>query len=398
MRSQSPFGPVTHTFARGAKIAYEYWTRYQYTGDTQWLRDVGYPVIRDAAEFYRYFPNLVKESDGLYHIHHVNANEALWDGTDTDEEIAGMMGIFPTAIRASEILDVDAQDRAAWREILTHLAPLPRSDNPFVKSNRKTPVWIKAMASEGFRHPILGLPDGNTLPEWFFDLCNLDSPPAMQAIANATFDAYSQRIPDQTREERAHAATQPAAAQPRRARGASVGVLSKMPLAAARLGRTADVKRLLPLQSFAGETPVLANRMDLREGPQTTNPERLGNAADALQSALCQSLPVTPAGPWALRLFPAWPKEWDAEFTFLERGGFLVSSAMEHGRIPFVQIRSQLGGPCIVHNPWHRPVTVYRNGVAESPPEGDLLTLNTEKGDILTLVPAGETPAALQVP
>ncbi len=396
MRSQSPFGPVTHTFARGAKIAYEYWNRYQYIGDTQWLRDIGYPVIRDAVEFYRHFPNLVKEPDGLYHIHHVNANEALWDGTDTDEEIAGMMGIFSTAIRASEILNVDPEDRAAWQEILTHLAPLPRSDNPLVKSNRKPPVWVKAVASEGFRHGILGLPDSNTLPEWFFDLCNLDSPPAMQAIANATFDAYSQRNPDQTREERAQAATQPAATQPRRGRG--VSVLSKMPLAAAKLGRTADVKRLVPLQSFAAEVPILANRMDLREGPQTTSAQRLGNAADALQSALCQSLPGTPAGPWALRLFPAWPREWDAQFTFLERGGFLVSSAMQHGRIPFVQIRSQLGGPCIVHNPWDRPVTVYRNAVAQPAQDCELLTLNTEKGDILTLVPQGETSAVLHVP
>jgi hypothetical protein len=88
------------------------------------------------------------------------------------------------------------------------------------------------------------------------------------------------------------------------------------------------------------------------------------------------------------------------EFTFLERGGFLVSSAMEHGKIPFVQIRSQLGGRCVVHNPWGGPVTVYRNGAAETPPaqEGDLLTVATEKGDILTLVPAGETPVELHVP
>ncbi|MGN6370335.1 MAG: glycosyl hydrolase family 95 catalytic domain-containing protein [Phycisphaerae bacterium] len=399
IRSDSPFGPVTHTFARGAKIAYEYWTRYQYTGDTAWLRDVAYPVIRDAAEFYRHFPNLVKESDGLYHIHHVNANEALWDGTDTDEEIAGIMGILPTAIRASEILNLDAPDRAAWQEILTHLAPLPRSDTAQVKSNRTTPVWVKAHASEGFRHPVLALPDSNTLPEWFFDLCNLDSPPPMKAIANATFDAYSHPNPDQQREDRPPAATRPAATQPRR-RPPGISVLSKMPLAAAKLGRPDDLKRLLPMQSFSAEVPVLANRMDLREGPQTTSAQRLGNAADALQSALCQSLPGTPAGPFAIRLFPAWPKDWDAEFTFLQRGGFLVSSAMQHGTIPFVQIRSQLGGPCPLHNPWNQPLAVYRNGVLQPAPaqDGDLLTLSTQKGDLFTLLPQGKAPAALQVP
>ena len=401
MRSNSPFGPVTHTFARGAKIAYEFWNRYQYTGDKTWLAQTAYPVIKDAAEFYHHFPNLTKESDGLYHIHHVNDNEALWDGSDTDEEISGMRGIFPTAIRAAEILNVDPELRASWNEILQHLAPLPRSDNPLAKSARTgTPVWIKSIPPALHGRPT-GLPDGNTLPEWFFDLCNLDSPADLKATANATFDAYSRRDPDQTPEEIAQAATRPAATQPRRARGQrTVGVLSKMPLAAAKLGRADDVKKLLPNQSFTPEVPPLQNRMDLREGAQTTSAQRLGNAADALQSALCQSLPSSPAGPWSIRLFPAWPKEWDADFTFLERGGFLVSSSIHHGAIRFIQIRSQLGGDLPLHNPWSIPITLYRNGKPEPLPtaQTDFMTLPTSPGDLLTLLPAGLPLNSVKVP
>jgi hypothetical protein len=389
IRSDSPFGPVTHTFARGAKIAYEYWNRYQFTDDENFLRDKAYPVIRDAAEMYRHFPNLVKESDGLYHIHHVNDNEGLWDGSDTGEEISGMRGIFPTAIAASKILGVDAADRAAWREILEHLAPLPRSDSPLVKSNRKIPVWIRAISSEGFRHPTLGLPDGNTMPEWFFDLCTLDAPAEMRRIANNTFDAFSARSPDAARlatQSTTEAATQPTT-QRRRGGGGGVSVLSKLPIAAAKLGRVDDVKRLLPAQSFQGESPVLDNRMDLREGPQTTSAQRLGNAADALQTAVCQSLPGEPAGPFALRVFPAWPREWDAEFTFLERGGFIVTGSIHNGQIDPIQIVSQHGGELRVHNPWPGVSVEIRSSTGIIDRTGDVMSLQTRVGETIMLTP-----------
>ena len=38
----------------------------------------------------------------------------------------------------------------------------------------------------------------------------------------------------------------------------------------------------------------MANRMDQREGPQTTSAQRLGRAADALHNALVQSVGRAP--------------------------------------------------------------------------------------------------------
>ena len=69
-----------------------------------WLRDRAYPMIKGAAEFYRHFPNLRKEADGKYHIHHVNSNESVMGAHDTDEDLSAMRGIFAAAIRASEVL------------------------------------------------------------------------------------------------------------------------------------------------------------------------------------------------------------------------------------------------------------------------------------------------------
>ncbi len=136
-RGGGPYGPVTHIFSRGAKIAYTYWQRYEYTLDKTWLRDRAYPMLKGVAEFYRNYPNIQKGDDGKYHIHHVNSNESVQGGRDPDEEIASIMGILPAVIKASEILGVDAEMRPVWKEFLANLAPLPTGGN--------LPVWIRAL-------------------------------------------------------------------------------------------------------------------------------------------------------------------------------------------------------------------------------------------------------------
>jgi hypothetical protein len=379
-RGSGPYGPVTHIFSRGAKIAYQYWLRYEYSQDRQWLGQSAYPILAGVAEFYRHYPNLEKEGDGRYHIHHVNSNESIWGAQDTDEEISAMMGILPVAIRASEILDVDHPLREAWKELLQNLAPLPRSDNPRAaaridsassNTGRGPPVWIRGL-SPSIRGNGSGRPDGNTMPMWYFDLCTLESDPESLRIGNATFDAYF-----------------PNGVSPQR----RVGVLSKMPLVAAVLGRADAVKYLIPNQIQTQESPVLANRMDLREGAQTTSVQRLGNAADALQTALCQSLPPGPGQPSVIRVFAAWPGEWDAEYSLLCRGGFLVSSAMRKGAIEFVDIHSQFGGECRLRNPWNEAeVIAYRDGKRAGNMNGSLLRFSTARGERVTIVRSGCNP------
>src|SRR5262249_51891791 len=153
--------------------------------------------------------------------------------------------------------------------------------------------------------------DGNTMPMWLFDLCTLENTdPETMRLANATYDAYFRNgVRASTR----------------------VGVLSKLGVTAAMMGRADHVRYLLPNQIDSQETPVLANRMDLREGFQTNSVQRLGRAADTLHNALCQSAPAGPGQAPVIRVFPAFPREWDAAFTLLARGAFLVSSSIEGG-------------------------------------------------------------------
>ncbi len=116
------FGHCTHFLSGASGIASQFWQRYQFTGDKRFLRDKGYPMIKGVAEFYANFPNLKKESDGKYHIYHVNRIESDWDSQDTRSELGAMASVFPLAIRASQILGVDETLRPKWQDIADNLA------------------------------------------------------------------------------------------------------------------------------------------------------------------------------------------------------------------------------------------------------------------------------------
>lgn len=124
-KGNGPFGHTTHILGAGARIAALYWQRYQYTMDEHWLRDRAYSMIRGAAEFYRNFPNFKKDDDGRYHLFHVNNSESNWNSSDSPYEVYSMNLIFPLAVRASEILDVDPELRFVWQEISNNLPPSP---------------------------------------------------------------------------------------------------------------------------------------------------------------------------------------------------------------------------------------------------------------------------------
>jgi len=362
-KGQGPYGHTVHFFSATAKIAYLFWLRYEYTLDENWLRDPAYPMIKGATELYRNYPNLKKGLDGKYHIYYVNDGEPFRGyRQDTMEEISAMRGILPVAIRASEILDVDPNLRPAWRDLLNNLAPLPTRSGD---------------ENAGPRYSSFS-------PSYMFDLVTLeaDDPQAL-SLASATF------FPDGIDPD------------------ARVGVLSTAAVAASMLGRSDAVKVFIPSQirclspergfvksEQTGGTGVLANRMTLREGVNDLGAQRLGMASWALQLALCQSVPPGPAQDPVIHLFPAWPKNWDAEFTLLCRRGFLVTSSMQNGKIEFAEIKSQLGGECRLRNPWpDAEVTLYRNGKKWKNINGSLLNFGTSKDQIFVLVPKGTFPS-----
>ncbi len=366
------FAQVNHIFSRGAKIAYQYWMQYEYSQDREWLSKTAYPMLKGVTEFYRNFPNLKKETDGKYYIRYVNDNESVWGGINTVEEISSIMGLFAVAIKAATILNVDADLRKVWAEVLANLSPLPTSksfpelaDQPVTFVRSLTPV---------IRGPATGLPDGNTMPVWFFDLLTLESTDKeLMLIANNTYDAMFQ--------SRSNADNTGGITIDRR-----IGILSKIPVTGAQMGRVDATRFLIPSQIRYDGGPVLRNRLDLSEGAQTTNVQRLGRVTDALHNALCQSVPAKPGEETVIRVFPAWPEEWDAQFTLLCRANFLVTSSFRKGAIEFVEIKSQAGKECKIRNPWGtEEVTITRNGKPFRKTKSNLITFPTSANEVYVL-------------
>jgi hypothetical protein len=298
-----------------------------------------------------------------------------------------MRGVLAACIRASGILGQDEELRAQWTELLANLPALPTSDDPDAlgADDYKGPtVFVRGL--KPVVKPGGMLPDGNSMPAWLFDLCNLECADTrrLQFANNTIAASYREKPGPDT----------------------PVGLLSKIPMAAATLGRADDVRYLIPNQmrgllgprATPGRTTAnMANRMSLREGAQATDAQALGRASEALHLALLQSNPPDPAEPPVIRVFPAWPKDWDASFTLLARGAFLVTSSFRNGKPEFVELHSQAGTECRLRNPWgDAAVTLYRNGSKSETARGTMLRFPTRQDERILVVPAGTPPEGLR--
>ncbi len=377
-RGSGPYGAVSHIFGSTAKVAYLFWRRYEFTLDRGWLRNRAYPMLRGAVEFYRNHPNLRKGEDGKYHLYWANSNESVYGARDTDEDVSSMRGTSAALVRAAEILNAEPDMLPVWREFHNNLPALPLSDNPeaLKPADYAGPrVFVRGLKPA--IKPAGLLPDSNSLPMWFFDLCNVESSDKQTLeIAGTTLtEAFRSGVNADT----------------------PVSVLSKLAIAAASLGRADAVRFLIPNQmrvlrperaAAYKSGGVLANRMTLREGQQALDCQRLGRASEALHMALMQSNPPAPGQDPILHLFPAWPKEWDARFKLLARGAFVVSAVMKSGVIGEVEISSQVGAECLLRNPFGSDVALYRDGKKAETLSGSLLKFATRRGELIRVGPA----------
>jgi hypothetical protein len=359
------FGHCTHILGSGSRIANLYWQRYQYTMDTNWLRDRAYPLIKGSAELYRNFPNFQKGDDGKYHIHHVNNGEGQWNSSDTAYEVSCMHMIFPLAIRASEILGVDEDLRAKWREVNENLVAMPARRYPGGGD------WS---------------PAGTNAPTILAEI------PGSAGVspANSTNSASGRRD----------------AGAPRRRDGAYGSFVYGGPGGIEPVGPDAELKRRFlgfnRLASFIDEpgiggAQIFRNRLRLREGPGAIDAEHIGGLAFGIHTTMLSSAPDLPEGEPVLQVFDRWPKDWDGAFHLLARGAFEVGSAIRGGTVEFVEIHSLAGSECQLRNPWgEAAATVYRDGKKAEDLSGARLLFATRKGETIVLVQPGTTPAQFQ--
>ena len=374
---------VTHTMVATQETAEYFWQRYLYTGDEAWLREHAYKFIKGAAELYRNYYGFVKEDDGCYHFNRTNLHEHIWGGRDVIDDLSLARGIFAVAVKSSEILGIDEDMRGIWQECLDNLAPYPMSSDEDAigfsvdnKSGKRT--WAQG------RQPatLVRALEGTESPQFKmlekFDVLNMET--RDQKLDNGDFEIavntfydtpgylnqYKNGLPD-------------------------LNGSSRFLEDAAKLGMADELEVM-----FASQYKMFRNTPNLlHDQGDYYSAEGYGTWSQALQQALMQCLAPLPGEKTVIRVFPAWPKAWDAKFKLLAKGGFLVSSSITGGVAEYVEIESQLGGECLIRNPWDSKVDVYRNGVKSETLKGkenSLLSFETEPGDRIVLVPKGVDP------
>ncbi|MHB8864665.1 MAG: glycosyl hydrolase family 95 catalytic domain-containing protein [Pirellulaceae bacterium] len=292
----------------------QYWWRYLYTKDEQWLRQVGYPVLRDCALFYLDF--MQKGDDGLYHVFPSNQGEDGFTGdpkdyTDRPQIMRHLRYCLRSAIQASEILNVDPDLREQWHDRLDQAAG--DDGKPAAKWEGLVKHFSEACPPEfGDGAPPAGPAQDNNLEVWpgagqWVDLWYAGQYPigAISAIRGGRLD------PDR--------------------------VFGGMKRIVERWRHPNGLIWAMPVANYG------------HCGAWT---ETLGIAAP-LQEMLLQSYGGV------LRVFPCWPAGVAASFTTLRaEGAFLVNAAWKEGSVVSLEILSEKGGTCRLATPWPEGVQV----------------------------------------
>ncbi len=331
-------------------VAGYYWWRYCYTLDTDWLREVGYPVIRDCAMFYTDFLQKFEDGssvdDGKYHAFPSPQGEYYYTGDmkdymDQAQVIRHARYNLMAAIGAAEALDVDVELLAQWKDIHENLVVV---DEPEELGFNEEEVRRYHLNSPAF----IGIDIGKSIPrpgdklKWLdkpFDSCAVLPWWWMICLRNDVFDADESfsTIHDWVEQWRA-------------------------PNGALRAMGTQGL-------GYVGH---------YGEGEGVIQP---------LQETMLQS--------WdgSLRIFPAFPSDMGASFTTLRaEGAFLVSASVEKGlKVGPVTVHSEKGAHCRVTNPWDGAMSVVDssgNAVATNDEARNIVSFDTVAGETYTLSPA----------
>jgi hypothetical protein len=287
-----------------------FWWRYLYTLDLQWLSETGYPVIRDTALFYTDF--LKMGSDSLYHAFPSNQSEDGFTGrtkefTDRPQIMRHARYSLRNAIAAAEALGKDPELQRQWTDILEHLAP---EEGSWDQQRRVYPT-----------------PQAEHQPPEFIAFDGLPAPRQADPSAPSVFDAPGSELWEWY-----------------------AGKFPYIWMQSLRTG-TFCVERDLPairrlLQRWRHANGLIWAMAVSRYGHAGAWTETLG-INGPLQELLLQS--------WdgVIRVFPAWPEELDASFENLRsEGAFLVTAARQNGTVTKLEITSESGAACVLHQPW----------------------------------------------
>ena len=295
-------------------MADRYWERYEYTCDRVWLKERGYPFIKDSALFYLDFllkaphPDLPSQlADGKYHAFPSICGEAaMGDPLRLADGAQVMMHVRHTlwyAIKAAEVLGVDEDLRKEWKERLVNL---PGEWGP--RSDPHLDYLYCAMDPAHTRHVAPFKPSADD------DDLNPGERPAKGDCTwyegHTTYWKIGNPRSNSFKPSKGYANMRRDLMQWTRPNGLVCA------MAIARYGRAGAWTETLSVM-----TPFQEMMLQSWDG--------------------------------AVNVFPRWPKKLDASFHgWRAKGGLIVDASQKDGKVVRFEVLSEKGADCLVHGDW----------------------------------------------
>jgi len=302
----------------GAWLAQHVWEHYAFSGDEEYLRHRGYPLIRGAAEFCLDW--LVEDDQGLLVTAPSTSpeNDFIIDeegntcsvSTASTMDMAITWDVFTNCIEAGEILDVDADFRATLRAARDRLYP------PHIGRHGQLQEWSLDWddPTDHHRHVshLFGLHPGRQI--------TVRNTPALAAAAKRSLELRGD---------------------------GGTGWSKAWKINFWARFEDGDHARKMLFEALADNT--YPNLFDAHPPFQIDGNfgATAGIAEMLLQSHVRSGGPVSP---WEVHLLPALPAAWsEGKVTGLRaRGGLEVDIAWRDGALGGATIRASLDGPCVV--------------------------------------------------
>ena len=312
---QTNWMTVQYWLGGGAWLAQHLWWYYSYSQDKTFLRQQGYPFMKDAVIFYQ---NILKKGpDGRLHIplsaspEYFSNDLKAWT-PDPTEGLSLIRTLLRYTIEASKVLGVDQQQRSEWAAMEKLIAPYP-IDNTGLK------VQPDADYDRSHRHPMHLFPifPGGDL--------NVEGSAGDQALINRSIENWIFRGTGEWT-------------------GWSFPYAS---LIASRVRRRNQAWNELRIykQAFIWTNGFHVNGDYHRYGYSTHDYQPFTIEAECAFTAAVNEMLLQSWGD-KIRIFPSVPDAWkNLSFRDLRaQGGFLVSAQMVNGEIVSASIVSPKGG------------------------------------------------------
>lgn len=339
-KRQLAYMPWSYGIGTTGHIAHILWMHYVHSGDTTYLKEKIYPVIKDYATFYASFIEKCKlDNDGKVVLGpSVDPEHTEFGWYNSPYDIAWSQHTLKAAIQGANDLGIDSDLVKRWSNSLSKLPYYPVSGEVIKVGDRESGYNITT--------PVVPLFPAEQI-SWF-------SPESEKALFKRTIQWIESRYNKNN----------------------SVVMLN---VARARLSMTDDAFNDTKTFFKGKEQP---NGLFYWQAHGFYMTEQIG-IAGLITEFLVQSVDNI------VRVFPAWPANKDAEFSNLRgRGGFLVSAQQKDGIISDLKIESTVGGELKLVSPWVTIGVKYADGsvIPLTPDSMGVVRIGTTRGQKLEFV------------